>query len=177
MKVFVTAAAGGVGTYEYQFFLFEAGVPRVVQPYSQANTWTWDTTGVAAGTYGISVIARSVGSTAASEASNSLSYQILPASAPADNVTLSASPANSATAGTMVFFNAAAGGVGTYEYQFYLFEAGVPRVVQAYSQATSWAWDTTGVVPGTYGVSVITRSLGSNVSSDASNSLSYDVTP
>jgi hypothetical protein len=174
-KAFFTASASGGGTYEYQFYLFDGVAYTLVQPYSQASTWTWNTNGVAAGTYNIAVFARSVGSAASSEAGTSINYQILPASPQASGVTLTASPADSATAGTTAFFIGSASGGGTYEYQFYLSDGATTTLVQPYSQATTWTWNTTGVTAGPYSIIVFTRSVGSAASSEAGTSIPYSV--
>jgi hypothetical protein len=174
-SVFFNATAGGGGTYEYQFYLSDGVTTTLVQPYSQASTWTWNSNGVAAGTYNIAVFARSVGSAASSEAGTSINYQILPASPQASGVTLTASPADSATAGTTAFFIGSASGGGTYEYQFYLSDGATTTLVQPYSQATTWTWNTTGVTAGPYSIIVFTRSVGSAASSEAGTSIPYSV--
>ncbi len=174
-SVFFAATASGGGTYEYQFYLFDGITYTLVQPYAQASTWTWNTNGVAAGTYNVVVYARSVGSTASSEAGTTIIYDLLPASPAATGVTLESSASSPATAGTNVFFTAAASGGGTYEYQFYLFDGVTYTLVQSYAQAPTWPWNTTGVTPGSYTILVYTRSVGSGVSSQATASVPFDV--
>ncbi|MHB8708787.1 MAG: hypothetical protein ACYC9I_07920, partial [Desulfuromonadales bacterium] len=74
---FTAAASGGSGSYEYKFFYKNpAGVWVTAQNYAPAATWTWATTGLAAGTYQVVVHARNVGSTAAYEAYTSLNYAL-----------------------------------------------------------------------------------------------------
>ena len=57
-------ASGGYGTYQYQFWLHNGTSWSIVQAYGSTNdnTWTWNTTGLATGTYNVLVWARSVGS-------------------------------------------------------------------------------------------------------------------
>ncbi|TFH29359.1 MAG: hypothetical protein E4G97_07350 [Deltaproteobacteria bacterium] len=59
---------GGSGTYEYQIWFFN-GSWSVVKDYNVAgNSWDWVTTGLPAGTYYVTVYARSAGSTSGVEA-------------------------------------------------------------------------------------------------------------
>jgi len=54
---------GGSGTYEYQFWLKDtSNIYTLVQPYSAATFWNWDTAGLPQGVYYVAVQARSVGS-------------------------------------------------------------------------------------------------------------------
>jgi len=61
---FTGGGIGGSGSYEYRFWLKAAGVWTTVQAYSTDNTWTWDTTGLAPGTYRVQAYVRNVGSSA-----------------------------------------------------------------------------------------------------------------
>ena len=75
--VFTGTGSGGTGTYEYRFWLNSGGVWTVVQDYSSSNQWTW--TNPAAGSYQVSVWARSAGSTADSEATGTpMAYTVTP---------------------------------------------------------------------------------------------------
>ena len=75
---FTGAASGGSGTYEYEFWGRPAGASTwsPAQGYSTTNSWTWNTTTVAAGAYEIKVNARSVGSTAGYEATQTVTYTV-----------------------------------------------------------------------------------------------------
>jgi hypothetical protein len=77
---FTAAAAGGSGSYEYKFWLKnpKTGLWSAVQAYSGNAVWQWDTSGTDLGTYEIQVWARSIGSTATSEASKSVYCMINP---------------------------------------------------------------------------------------------------
>jgi hypothetical protein len=58
-----SATSGGCGTAEYQFYVAAPGaMPFVVQAYSTNATASWNTAGLPAGTYRISVLARLAGS-------------------------------------------------------------------------------------------------------------------
>jgi len=164
---FTANGSGGTGDYEYQFLLKTGGTWTQKQAYSTDNTWTWNTLGAPAGTYGVQVNVRNTGSAAKSEASKNFSY-VLIASTPATGATLSPSVASPQTAGASVTFTAGGvGGSGSYEYKFWLKTAGVWTVVQGYSTTNTWTWDTTGLAPGTYRVQVDVRNVGSIAKSEA----------
>ena len=59
-------ASGGSGNYQYQFWLYNGTSWSIAKAYGATNdnTWTWNTTGLATGTYRVQVWARSAGSTA-----------------------------------------------------------------------------------------------------------------
>jgi hypothetical protein len=74
---FTAVGSGGSGTYEYRFWRESGGVWTVVQDYSASDTWNW--TNPAAGSYQVSVWARSAGSTADLEAAGTpMAYTITP---------------------------------------------------------------------------------------------------
>jgi FtsP/CotA-like multicopper oxidase with cupredoxin domain len=98
----------------------------------------------------------------------------------ATSVTLVASPANSATAGSSVLFTATGGGAGTgavYSYRFWVFDGASWTLVQDYSTVGTWTWAITmAQLPGVYAVKVDVRTNPS-VTLDVSRSLSYTVNP
>jgi hypothetical protein len=61
---FVASASGGSGSYEYQYRLLDPQyVWSIVRPYGATSTWSWDKTGVPAGSYNVVVWARNAGTT------------------------------------------------------------------------------------------------------------------
>jgi len=176
--LFTAVASGGSGTYEYQFWLYNGdGTWAVKKPYATpGNAWTWDTTGMSAGTYSISVGARSVGSTAGWDTFQVVTY-VLQGPGAATSVTLTPSPASPGNVGDNVLFAAvASGGSGTYEYQFWLYNGdGTWTVKKPYATpGNAWTWDTTGMTAGaTYYVSVGTRNAGSAAAWDCSQVVAY----
>lgn len=95
---------------------------------------------------------------------------------PAAAVTLDAVPADLALIGATVTFTAAAsGGSGSYEYRFRLQDPGAELAVVAreYDAAPTWEWDTTGLEPGIYQVSVDSRNAGSTEDVEASTTIQY----
>ena len=161
------AASGGSGSYQYQFWLFNGTSWSLAKPYGATNdnNWTWNTTGLAPGSYVVHVWARNAGSTAEWEATAPYtSYVLQPSSGPATAVTVTPSPAGPQNVGTTVTWTAAAsGGSGPYEYQFWLYNGIYWSIVKPYGAQNNntWTWDTAGLAGGTYKVVVYARNVGS----------------
>jgi len=172
---FSAQISDGSGTYEYQYKLRNpAGVWSTVRAYTTAASWTWNTAGLATGTYKIEVWARKAGSTAAWEAFTNMGYTLSP---PASAVTLTANAASPRPVSAQVTFTAAAsGGSGAYEYQFKLRNpAGVWSVGRAYAAAPSWTWNTTGLAAGAYKIEVWARNSGSTAAWEAYKNMSFSL--
>ena len=162
-----TATATGCANPNYEFWLQPPGGSwAVVQAYSAGNTWTWNTTGLASGTYSQSVRARDATSTAAYDTNLAATY-VLSAAPACTAVTETSSPVSPQQPGTTVTFTATASGCPNPRYEFWLQSPGAGwAVVQSYGSSNTWAWNTTGLAPGTYTESVHVR--------DATSSASYD---
>jgi len=171
---FTAGGVGGSGNYEYKFWLKTGGVWAEVQAYSLTNAWTWNTIGSPAGSYEVEVYVRNIGSIAAYEALNSLTYALV-ASTPATDATLIPSLSSPQAIGnhTITFTAGGMGGSGNYEYKFWLKTGGVWTEVQQYSLTNTWIWNTNGAEAGTYGVQVYVRNVGSSAKYEAVKNLSY----
>jgi len=159
---FTATAGGGSGTYHYQFWLKDInGVYTMVQPYSAANVFNWNTAGLPPGVYYVATQAKSVGSASGYDIERIDSYTILPP--PASSLSVLTSLSSPRPAGTQILVSAVAdGGSGTYEYQFWLKDTtGTYTQVQPYSAANIYDWNTTSLTAGTYTFAVQARSLGS----------------
>jgi hypothetical protein len=77
--LWTAVASGGSGNYQYQFWLHNGTSWSIEKPYGATNdnTWTWDTDGLATGTYRVQVWARSAGSPAVYEAFTPVATYIL----------------------------------------------------------------------------------------------------
>ena len=166
--IWTASASGGSGNYEYQFWLYNGTSWSIAKPYGATNdnTWTWNTTGLATGTYLVEVWARSTGSTAAWEVYSTDTPYVLGVPAPATAVTLTPppSPASPQSPGASVTWTASAsGGSGNYEYQFWLHNGTSWSIAKPYGATNdnTWTWNTTGLATGTYLVEVWARSTGS----------------
>jgi FtsP/CotA-like multicopper oxidase with cupredoxin domain len=170
-----TANATGGMTPQYYFTYRNpvTGKWSVGQAYSGSATWTWNTTGMPAGTYSIQVWAKSLGSAATSEAVRTISYTLN--SSTVQSVSLSPAPLSPQPIGTTVTFTANAVGGTTPQYYFTYRNpvTGKWSVGQAYSGNPTWDWITTGLPAGTYSVQVWAKSLGSPATSEAVSTRSY----
>jgi photosystem II stability/assembly factor-like uncharacterized protein len=181
-SVTLTANASGCPNPLYQFWLLAPGSSTwtVAQPYSSSAALTWNTNGLPAGGYRITVWVRDLNSPGTS--SNNLGN--FDAYAPLTVYTLSATPCTSVTEtvdqpmaqpGMPVKFTGSASGCANPLYQFWLLAPGSStwQIMQAYSSATSFTWDTTGWPRGNYIYTVWVRDVSSTGTS--SNSLgSFD---
>jgi len=191
--VMLIADSAGCANPVYQFWIAAPGAAtwQVAQAYSAGKTFSWDTTGKATGTYGVSVWVRDAGSTGTSannsgrwDAYSSTQYGVTPYSCA--SVSLAPVPASSAAVGTSVTLTASASGCANPVYQFWMSAPGSNtwQVVQPYSSAAAFTWNTAGKATGTYGISVWVRDAsstgvhGNNTGRwDAYTSTLYPVTP
>jgi subtilisin family serine protease len=177
---FVGTADGGSGNYEYQFWYRPAGAPSFIlaRAYDSARTSVWETAQVAAGSYEWLVYARNIGSTATFEAvSDVMTYLIN--NPPVTSVTISASPSSPQKIGTSVTFSGRArGGVAPYQYRFLLKDGAGNIIVDTdYGSSSSYVWNTTGLVAGTYSAEVRARSAGNSGIHEAASAVVYQLTP
>lgn len=162
----ITGSASGCPKPQYQFWLLPPGASswQVAQPYSTSATYTLNTTGMAAGTYGVSLWVRdssSVGTSGNSsgrwDTYSSTQLTLVPISCKSAGVSLS--PAGSAQAGTAVTVTGSASGCPSPLYQFWTLAPGASswQLAQAYSSSATYRWNTTGLAPGSYGISIWVR--------------------
>jgi len=74
--VFTPAASGGSGTYEYQLWVQNPSTGTWTSSAYSAAPLTWNTTGLATGTYNIQIWARNVGSSAGYEAYTTTTFTL-----------------------------------------------------------------------------------------------------
>jgi hypothetical protein len=155
----------------YQLWVLPPGATayQLVQAYSSKATLTWNTTGDAPGIYAISIWARDANSPGTSgnqfgrwDAYNNANQFTLESS-PCSSVSISFSPASSATSGTSVTATAQGAGCPHPLYQFWVLPPGgtVYQLAQVYSTASTLALNTTGKAPGTYTFSTWVRDASS----------------
>jgi hypothetical protein len=168
--VTLTAQANGCSSPLYRFSLLAPGASNYqqVQAYSSSATFSWNTSGLAPGTYRFSVWARDSGSSGAFGNSdgrwdtynNDALYTL--SSCPVVDVTVS--PSSPSTSGTTVTVTASAAGCSNPVYHFSLLAPGASSyvVVQTYSSSATFTWNTTGLATGTYRFSVWARDSASS---------------
>jgi hypothetical protein len=134
----------------------------VLQDWSASPTATWDTTGLnPSDLHGYNVL---VGFDQYKYDYVESLYSLTSARR-CDATTLSASPPDSQTAGGLVQFTAGSTCTAgsTAEYQYYIYSPYTGwSLLQDYSASPDATWDTTGLQPGTYGISPRSRAAGSN---------------
>jgi plastocyanin len=151
----------------YQFWILPPGATSytLARAYSTTNTFSWNTAGLVAGTYYISVWVRDANSPGAFSNSNG-TWDTYNASAytltttPCASVGVTSSPSGTASAGTTVTFTATGMGCphASPVYEFWILAPGGSwAMVQAYSTTNTFSWVTTGKPAGTYYVSVRVR--------------------
>jgi len=116
---FTASAAGGSGRYEYYFKFYNPNTQQwsVGQAYSVSNTWVWNTTGLAPGSYSIEVRTRNVGTNVNNDVYKSFRYEIIADPPPVSQLSVSMDNASPHVSGTVVTFTAsAAGGSGQYVF-------------------------------------------------------------
>ena len=89
------------------------------------------------------------------------------------SVTVGANPPSPQPVGGMVTFTATGSGCG--EYQFWVRTGGVWSVRQDWSSSTTFNWNTAGLAPGRYDVSVWARAAGSTEVREATVLTSYQL--
>jgi Cysteine-rich secretory protein family len=167
--------------YEYWTLAPSSSTWKLAQPYSASAAFNWDTTGLAAGTYHISVWAHDSSNTGIN--SNGLgrydsfgtSTYALTVPGTCASVTAAATPPSPSAPGTAVAITGAALGCANPFYQFWLLAPGstIWTVALAYSSTATFNWATTGLAPGLYRLSVWARDAASTGTS--TNTLgSYD---
>src|SRR5207245_11255784 len=98
--VLLTGSAGCQGAPQYRFWIHKPdGTVGVVQDYSPAATYNWNTTGLALGQYGLRVDARDVGAVADYETVATAYYNL--ADPPCATPTVAVSPVSPQGVGTM----------------------------------------------------------------------------
>ena len=169
--VSVTAGAPGCPNPRYEFWVLAPGASlyKLAQAYSANPVLSWKTTGLATGTYRINVWVRDAASSGTFgnswgrwDAYNAnLLFQLTPS---CTSVVDSATPAATAKAGTLVKITGSAAGCPNPVYEFWVRAPGaaLSTLVQGYGTSRVFTWNTTGLTPGTYRITVWVRDASSS---------------
>jgi len=172
-------ASGGSGSYEYSFQRIGPGTNWqwvTAQAYSSVATYSWTPAAGDVGTNAIIVNVRNAGSTNASEAANSVQFQVT-GIAPVNSVSLNA-PATDAVGTQMTATAQASGGSGSYQYSFWRNGPGTGGQwvnSQAYSSSSSYSWTPSASDAGANSIMVYARNAGSSASYEATNTAHIQV--
>src|ERR1700694_4475299 len=146
-SVTFTASATVCPGPRFRYWLLPPGGSWAMQRDYGAAAWTWNTTGLAAGTYEVGVWARQAGSAGAYDAYGITTFALGVDNCISAGVTPSAAPPQAS--GSTITFNATSTGCSSAQYQFWLQgPAGGWVVKQAYGVGTGGPWDTTGLAAG-----------------------------
>jgi hypothetical protein len=174
---FTAAATGGRAPYQFKWWVHDGAQWSVAQEWSNGQTFSWQPTRL--GKYVVAAWIRNSGVTAdASQSLAQVTYVIGSATdVPPAITSFTSSIASPTTAGTTITFNAAAsGGVGAYQFKWWIWSGGTWSVAQNWSSSSSLAWRP--AAPGNYVVAVWVRNAG--VTTDASQAftqVNYVITP
>ena len=162
----LNANATCTGTPQYRFWIRPpGGTWTVVQDYGSSSSYGWNTSGKAAGSYGLEVDIRDQGSSASYEAVANLPYTLNP---PCTSATLTPSPASPQSVSTTVTLTATSSGCPNPRYQFWELDPGSRwSMVQDYSSSSTYAWKTSGLAAGTYRLEVDVRDQSSTAAYDS----------
>jgi len=165
VTVLLTAGALCAGTPEYRFWVRPPGRAwTIVRDYAPAPTFSWNTTGLAVGSYALEVDVRDQGAGAAYESVAGMPFVLDP---PCGKPTLTTAPVSPQGPGTSVTLSATTSGCPSPRYRFWILAPGSRwSMVRDYSPAASYAWITAGYPVGTYQLEVDVR--------DASTVAPYD---
>lgn len=162
--VTITGAAAGCPSPQFRFWVLPPGGPwQMVQDYGVASSFTW-TAPPTPGVYHLEVDARDATSVGAYDAAATILYTVQGCT----SAWLTAGLQGPQVPGTTVTFNATSTTCAAPLYKFFLQPPGGSWAAQtAFGSGTSWAWNTSGLAPGTYGVGVWANTTGSTASYEA----------
>ncbi len=167
-----TALCAGTATFRF-WMQPPGGTFSVVQGYSTADTWLWDTTSKPLGLYTFQVDARNQGATVSYDTQQRMTFRLANCVTP----TLGAGPASPQLPGTTITLTTSATCTGTPEYQFWeLPPGGAWTLVRPYASSATFAWNTTGAAYGNYSFTVGARNAGTTIASESTASISYSLT-
>jgi uncharacterized protein YkwD len=145
-----TASSSGCPNPVYEYWVQKPdGTWSMQRAFSSDPTWSWNTAGLATGTYTVHVWANQAGAyTGALEVVGSSTIALGVCS----SATLSPATA-SQPAGSTVAFTASSSGCASPQYEYWAqYLDGNWYMKRAFSATATWGWDTTGLMPGVYTV-------------------------
>ena len=147
------------------------GVAAVVHDYSATVPIIW-TAPITPGQYRIEVDARDATSTIPYDTRMAFNYMVKGCS----SAGLAAGPASPQSPGATITFTATSTGCTTPQYEFFIHARGGALIAKTPYGGATFAWNTTGLAPGFYGVEVWVRSTGSTAAHDSNWLGTYTLT-
>jgi hypothetical protein len=179
--VFKAGIVNTTGNYEYQFEYVDPVYPTlqlVAQPYSTSNVWTMNTA-FSPNVYKITVKARLVGNATAYDYLTTTSYTIT-VPPPAKTVTLTSSVPSPQMSGKHVTFDAIAGPLPNYFYNYkYTITGpdGAETILMDFSSYFTPTWNSFGQPAGNYIVKVYARQAYATTGYDVVKQMAFTLTP
>ncbi|TMF20201.1 MAG: hypothetical protein E6I36_10875 [Chloroflexi bacterium] len=177
-RITFTATASGCANPLFQFVMRPASQAswQTVQAYSSSPTYSWNSTGAAAGIVYFGVWAKDASSPAQYDAVTSIPFTVSTASC--TSVSVAALP-TSVSSGTHVTVTASATGcTNGPRYEFWLrpSTSSTWQLVQGYGASATYDWNSTGAAAGTVYLGVHMRDANSTANYDAVASTPVTVT-
>ena len=162
---FTAGASGCAGPLFEYWVQYLDGSWHMLRAYSSDPTFAWNTSGFAPGAYAVHVWAIQNGeSTSTLDAFGSSTVKLTGCTSA--SVTASSS---TATGGASVTFTASGSGCSAPVYEFWLQDpVGTWHLMQAFSSANTWTWNTSGWATGTYNMHVWVNQQGADTGSPES---------
>ena len=183
----VTLTAGGSSCANplYRFVLQEPGGPwKEVQAWSPSNTFVWNTSALAGGTYELEVWVKDTSSVAMYDSAADLGFTLTSgAPSPCTNAMLAASPSSPQVVQTIsspstVAVTASSSSCSNPLYRYMLQQLdGSWVVVQDWSSTPTYVWSIAGGTPGTYRFEVWIKDATSTSAYDTYADLYYTLSP
>jgi N-acetylmuramoyl-L-alanine amidase len=179
---FTASGSGGAAPYQYQWYVQPSGGgASMVRSWSTTSDYTWTPT--QAGTYVVSIWARSAGETA--NVAQATAQRTFVINAPTQSAPLllngisSDRPAPVAVGTPVTFTAAASGGQGVYHYKWWIYDGVNWVVTRQWSSSNQWTWTPTTPSTATR-VAVWVRNAGSTAdaydNANSNGSIAFPVT-
>jgi hypothetical protein len=166
----ISARCGGIPMYAWWLATISNGTTtwKQLAPYATSNTYTWDTTGLATGSYAVVVWAENWGAPVTTFDTYALLGMAVVPQIPCSNPTLTNNPSSSQVPlGSSVTFtiNASCGGTPMYAWWLATISNGTTtwKQLAPYATSNTYTWDTTGLATGSYAVFVWAENWGAPV--------------
>jgi hypothetical protein len=170
-----TAGATGCATPEFKFLRQAPGSStwEMVRDWG-ASEYSWNTIGLAPGTWSLRGQARRTGSSATYEAEAQTTYTLTAVPTVCSSVSVSANPASPRPAGTTVAWTASSV-CSSPQFQFYLLPPGGSWALVRDWGSADYSWNTTSLSSGTWTLEVRARQVGSSATYESVVTQTYDL--
>jgi spore germination protein YaaH len=157
-----TAGSSGCTVPQYEYWVrYPNGSWSMKRTFSGDPTWTWNTSGLAPGTYLVHAWANQYGDqTAALETTGESQVTLTGCTSPV------LTPSNpSVAAGSIVNFSESVSGCTSPQFEYWLQSpTGLLTMVRSFSADPTWSWNTAGLTPGAYTVRAWANQQGDDTS-------------